>query len=60
MEIEGRSETMATVARVLGIAVVAALLGRIVARRQGAAAKARPHRFGEDEQELVPMGLGLE
>ena len=50
---------MATVARVLGIAVIAALLARIVARR-GAAAKARPHRFGENEQELVPMGLGLE
>ena len=51
---------MATVARVLGIAVVVALLARILARRRAAAAKARPHRFGEDEHELVPMGLGLE
>ena len=51
---------MATVARVLGIAVAAALLARLVARRRKAAAKARPHRFGEDEQELVPVGLGLE
>ncbi len=51
---------MPTVARVLGIAVVAALLARIVVRRRAAAAEACPHRLAEDEHELVPMGLGLE